>query len=940
VSEPETLPHDSSLDVFALETGRMGTFEWLIPDGLVRWSPSLERMHGYPPGGFAGTADAYFAEIHPDDRERVGTHVQAVLEGRREHHIEYRIVRPDGTALWVEGRGNLQRDAAGRPLRLIGVCTDINDRKLAEAALRESELRYRALVEATAQVIWTGDGRGVNAPSPSWERFTGQRWPEYAGLGAGEAVHPDDRKAVSQAWQHAIAGELPFSSNYRLRRADGAYRRVWSRGIPVRRPDGRVQEWVGVITDDEDRLQAEDAIRCLADASAALGSSLDYETALRTVARLTVPALADWCAIDLAEPDSTLRRIAISHVDPTMESRVWELQRRFPPRVEDPQGIYDVFRTGRSMLVPSITPEMYAAGAPDPEFVGLVRQLGPVSYVGVPVAAHGAVFGVLSLVMSASGRHYGEAELKVAKELGRRAGVAVDNARRHHSAVESLNMLDAMLAASPVGHAFVDRELRFVRVNPALAALHRRPIHQHLGRTIGEVLPPWAPYVEPLCREVLETGHPVLERTISVPAPGGEDSYELLVTCFPVRDATGEIQWIGVTKADITERRRAEEHVREAQRLEAVGQLAGGVAHEINNALQGVLGFGDFALRALPPGHAARLDVEQMRAAGARAANITQQLLAFSRRQALQMVDVDLGRLVADFAPVLRQALGAASPLGLDLPSEPLGVRGDRGQLQQILLNLCFNSRDALPDGGQVTIAVRRLEAAPGVPDSEAGGDPLVGPVVALEVTDTGVGMAPKIQTRLFEPFFTTKEVGQGTGLGLAVVYGIVRQHGGRIAVRSAPGAGTTVTVYLPGHAPVESVPPPRAADVSIGSSGHVLVIDDELMVREYVRRLLEESGYHVREATDVRSAIAVLAEPGPAPDVVLSDVGLPGAGGGALADWLREEHPDLPVVYMSGYSSEEASRRGLLPAGTPVLQKPFSAEALLGCLNAVSGER
>jgi CheY-like chemotaxis protein len=165
-----------------------------------------------------------------------------------------------------------------------------------------------------------------------------------------------------------------------------------------------------------------------------------------------------------------------------------------------------------------------------------------------------------------------------------------------------------------------------------------------------------------------------------------------------------------------------------------------------------------------------------------------------------------------------------------------------------------------------------------------------------------------------------------------------VRQHGGRIAVRSAPGAGTTVTVYLAEHAPVESVLPPRHADVSIGSSGRVLVIDDELMVREYVRRLLEESGYHVREATDVRSAIAVLAEPGPAPDVVLSDVGLPGAGGGALADWLREEHPDLPVVYMSGYSSEEASRRGLLPAGTPVLQKPFSAEALLGCLNAVSG--
>ena len=922
----------------------MGTFEWLIPEGLVRWSPSLERLHGYPPGGFAGTAEAYFAEIHPEDRERVGAQIQEVLEGRREHHVEYRIVRPDGTALWVEGRGTLHRDAEGTPLRLIGVCTDIHDRKLAEAALRESELRYRALVEATAQVIWTADGRGINAPSPSWERFTGQCWPAYAGLGAGEVVHPDDRAVVSQAWKHAIAGELPFSSRYRLRRADGAYRRVWSRGIPVRGPDGHVQEWVGVITDDEDRLQAEDALRFLADASAALGSSLDYETTLRTVARLTVPAMADWCAIDLAEPDGSLRRIAISHTDPARESWAWELHRRFPPRPEDTGGPYEVFRTGRSQLVSTITPAMYAGSPRDPDGVRLLQQLGPVSYIGVPLAAHRQVFGVLSLLMSVSGRHYGEAELRIAEELGTRAGVAVDNARRHHSAVASLNMLDAMLAASPVGHAFVDRELRFVRVNSALAALHGLPIHEHLGRRIDEVLPPGAPFVEPLCREVLETGHPVLERMISVPAAERRDGCELLVTCFPVRDASGEVRWIGVTKTDITERRRAEQRLRDAQRLEAVGQLAGGVAHEINNALQGVLGFGDFALRALPQGHPARTDVEQMRAAGARAASITEQLLAFSRRQALQVVDLDLGRLVADFAPVLRQALGAASPLLLDLPTSPLCVRGDAGQLQQVLLNLCFNSRDALPEGGQVTIAVRRCETTPAVPDPEQSGELLEGPVVALEVTDTGVGMAPEVQARLFEPFFTTKEVGQGTGLGMAVVYGIVRQHGGRIAVRSAPGAGTTVSVYLAEQTPSAALVPSGPAAVPAAASGLVLVIDDEGTVRDYVRRLLEETGYRVREATDVRSAVADLAEPELVPDSVLSDVGLPGAGGGALADWLRKDHPDLPVVFMSGYSSEEASRRGLLPPGTAVLQKPFAPEALLGCLRAVSdaasGER
>jgi PAS domain S-box-containing protein len=916
----------------------MGTFEWLIPEGLVRWSPALERMHGYPPGGFAGTAEAYFAEIHPEDRARVGEQIQQVLEGGREHHIEYRIVRPDGAPLWVEGRGNLQRDGDGRPLRLIGVCTDINDRKQAEAALRESELRYRALVEATAQVIWTGDASGINAPSPSWEGFTGQRWPDYSGLGAGDAVHPDDRAAVSAAWKRAIAGELPFSSNYRLRRFDGVYRRVWSRGIPVRRPDGRVQEWVGVITDDEDRLQAEDALRFLGDASAALGSSLDYERTLRTVARLTVPAMADWCAIDLAAPDGTLRRIALAHSDPAIEAEAWELHRRSPPQPSDPDGPYAILRTGRSTLIPSLPPVGHEPPR-SPELSRLSRELGVVSYVAVPLNAHEQVFGVLSLFMAASGRHYGEAALRIAEELGQRAGVAVDNARRHHAAVESLNMLDAMLAASPVGHAFVDRDLRFVRVNPALAALHRLPIQAHLGRTIAEVLPPWAALVEPLCRQVLQTGQPVLERTISVPAPGGDEHYELLVSCFPVRDAAGEIRWIGVTKADVTERRRAEHQVREAQRLEAVGQLAGGVAHEINNALQGVLGFGDFALRALPPGHPVRPDVEQMRAAGGRAANITQQLLAFSRRQALQVVDLDVGKLVIEFAPVLRQAVGATSPLLLELPSEPLFVRADRGQIQQVLLNLCLNSRDAMPEGGQVTIMVRRLVTAPPA-GPEPDDSPSAGPVVALEVSDTGVGMPAEVQARLFEPFFTTKEVGQGTGLGLAVVYGIVRQHGGRIAVRSAPGEGTSVTIYLAEQSPSTVSSPPDPPPAAADSRETVLVIDDELMVRDYVRRLLEESGYRVREATDVHSAMAVLAEPGGEPGIVLSDVGLPGAGGGALADWLRTEHPNVPVVYMSGYSSEEASRRGLLPPGTAVLQKPFSPEAVLESLRVVSARR
>ena len=1058
-----------SLDLL-VETGRIGTFDWLIPEGRVIWSPALERMHGYGPGEFAGTAEAYFAEIHPDDRERVGGLIQEVFEGRREHHMEYRIVRPDGTELWVEGRGVLQRDAEGRPARLVGVCTDIADRKRAEAALRESEARYRALVEASTQIVLSADERGINAPSPSWEAFTGESWPAYRGAGALGAVHPDDRDPLTAAWAGALADRLALETSCRLRRADGVYRRVQCRGLPVRSADGRIREWVGAVTDIEDQQQAEAALHFLADASAALGSSLEYETTLRTVARLTVPAIADWCTIDLAEADGVLRRIAITHIDAAREPWAWELERRFPARPEHGDGPYAVLRSGQSMLVPTITPEMLAASPRNPEYIRLVSQIGLVSYIGVPLVAHGQIFGVLSLIMSGSGRHYDETDLRLAEELGKRAGVAVDNARRHYAAVDSLNMLDAMLAASPVGQAFVDRELRYVRVNPALAALHGLPAEAHLGRPVREVLPEWAPVLEPLYHHVLDTAEPVLERTISVPAPDGT-RYELLVSCFPVRDARGQVRWVGVTKADVTERRRAEQALRTsetrfrrivespligigfyhrdgrvtganqalcdllgysheeiaagalrwdenltapeyrdldaqagrevassgvsrpyqkelyrkngtrvpvlaggarlddegttgvfyildlterrrveeraqaAQRLEAIGRLAGGVAHEINNALQGVLGFNRFVVQRLEHNHPARADAEEVRRAGERAARITQQLLAYSRQQIMQPAALDVVQLVRDFTPMLRQGLGRERELVLALPADPAVVHADRTQLEQVLLNLSLNARDAMPGGGRLTIGVERQQVTDEGPAEQPDAPVEPGHYVQITVTDTGCGMDPTTRARAFEPFFTTKGPGRGTGLGLAVVYGIVKQSGGHVGLESEPDSGSRVTILLPAvpreelDLPVTAAP--GAAGLLAGGRETVLVVDNEPMVRTVAAAMLREAGYEVLEAADGREALEKFAarahaEGGSQVRLVLTDVVMPGLSGRALAEALARRDPALPVVYMSGYTGDEAVRQGLIAAGADFIAKPFTSDALVRCVRMI----
>jgi PAS domain S-box-containing protein len=821
---------------------------------------------------------------------------------------------------------------------------------------------------------------------------------------------------------------------------------------PVRDASGRVTAGILTLADVTERWRSEQALHFLAEASAAVGSSLDYETTLRTVARLAVPTLADWCVVDLVQRDGSLRRIAVVHTDPAREAWAHELERRFPADPARDDGPYRVLRTGEPAFVPEITPEMFERSARDPEYIRLVRELGLSSYISVPLAAHGQVFGVLSLIMSDvdSRRRYSTADLRLATALGQRAGAAVDNARRHRAAVESANMLDAVLAASPVGQAFVDRDLRYVHVNRALAALHGVPVAEHIGRRISEVLPAWGAQLEPVHREVFETARSVVDREFEVPAPGG-GIYQLLVTIFPVRDAAGEVRWVGSIKDDVTglrvsegrlrrvlespligigfyhrdgritscnrsladllgytpeeveagalrwdtnftapefrhldaqaarevaatgasrpfekelirrdgsrvpvlagasrldadgrtgvffildltERRRVEEQAQAAQRLEAVGRLAGGVAHEINNALQGVLGFNAFILNRLDRGDPARADAEQVQRSGERAARIAQQLLAYSRRQLLQQVDIDLRRLVNDFSPMLRQALGPDRSLLLDPSGGEAVVHADRAQLEQVLLNLTLNARDAMPDGGTVTIRVDRQPvtatwaAAHGVAPGE-------GSLVRLTVADTGTGMDPLTRARIFEPFFTTKAVGEGTGLGLSVVHGIVQQSGGHVWVDSEPGRGTVVNVLLPAVADaVPASPPMRTAErrAPLGNGETILVVDDEPVVLEFADSVLRNAGYRVLAAVQAEQALRMLAAEGDDVALVLTDLVMPGMGGRALGEALARVAAGVPVLYCSGYTGDEVTQRGLIAEGADFIQKPFTPEELL----------
>jgi two-component system, cell cycle sensor histidine kinase and response regulator CckA len=394
-------------------------------------------------------------------------------------------------------------------------------------------------------------------------------------------------------------------------------------------------------------------------------------------------------------------------------------------------------------------------------------------------------------------------------------------------------------------------------------------------------------------------------------------------------DAEGDpTRMLGVA-LDITERHRAgleraelEAQLRQAQKMEAVGQLAGGIAHDFNNLLLALRGYGELALRALSRGDDAREEVDEMLAAAERAAGLTRQLLAFSRRQILQPQVVDLNEVISDIESLLGRLIGEDVVVELVESAAPVWVFADHGQLEQVIANLAVNARDAMPDGGRLTIEISVADVG------ERHRLPLEpGRYAVLAVSDTGVGMDAETAAQVFEPFFTTKE-GIGTGLGLSTVHGIVKQSGGHIWVYSEPGGGATFKIYLPLHEAVVERQELEPAPAPQGRGETVLLVDDDAEVRMFVREMLVDSGYRVLVAGRGEEAIE-LARSHDDIDIVLTDVIMPGLSGRETVERLRETHPDVGVLYMSGYTDDAVLRRGVLEQGTAFLQKPFGSADL-----------
>jgi two-component system cell cycle sensor histidine kinase/response regulator CckA len=585
-----------------------------------------------------------------------------------------------------------------------------------------------------------------------------------------------------------------------------------------------------------------------------------------------------------------------------------------------------IFRTGSPAL---ISAERFArlVEQDEVELVGTPSR----SWLGVPLKTPSATIGVLVVQDYTTENAYSERDLEFLDSIGGQIALAIERTRSEEKLRSSDARLRVLIEQLPAVLWTLDKEMRFTSALGAGLARLGLKQNELVGRTLADYLETSdGTYPAVAAHRKAVAGEPV---TFHLEWKNG--SYACHAE--PLRGSQGEIQGVICMALDVTDRKQLEEQFRQAQKMEAVGRLAGGIAHDFNNLLMVIQGYGDLLVERLHASDPLRRNVEQIQTASQRATSLTRQLLAFSRKQMLAPKVLNIQTVMADMEAILRRLIG--EDIVLDATSSPsLGhVKADRSQIEQVVMNLAINARDAMPNGGRLTIEATNVEIGADVPHQPTVVAP--GRYVMLAVTDNGCGMNEEIRAHIFEPFFTTKEKGKGTGLGLATVYGIVKQSGGYIWVYSEPGVGTTFKIYLP-RVDEEEVEAAAGGEsqlaLALRGSEVVLLVEDERGVRELTREYLETSGYTVIEAANGEVALQRAREHAGPIHALITDVVMPGLSGRDLSEQMIKLRPKIKVLYMSGYTDQSAFRNGMLEKGAELLQKPFGMSTLASKLREV----
>jgi PAS domain S-box-containing protein len=677
--------------------------------------------------------------------------------------------------------------------------------------------------------------------------------------------------------------------------------------------------------------EVEDRARLLADLATALtAASTELDAVLDTAARAASALIGDSGVVQVLDDAGLLGNTKVYHPDPEMTRWMAEMYRVAPYR-PDEGNIGEIYRTRRPLLNNAVDPVRLMANAP-PATRPFLPRLDVRAMLLVPLIADDRYLGFMGMARLGRDQPYTESDVELASDIAARVALAVAVAELVTALRAEQANYRQIMDTSLEGVWKIDRDGRTTFVNNRMAEI----LGLRVADLVGQPFSRWLAEPGEVGRRMARrwTGHSEQYETQLLRADGGKVWVQ--VAAAPIRDAPGTIVGALAMISDITDRVRNRDlaaRMEQMQRLDSLGQLAGGIAHDFNNLLGIIGGFTELLRGDLPEGSPQRALAEQIGSAVDKGAALTRQLLAFGRGQSGRAGVHDVTTVVADLAPMLRRALGEDIALRLPPPAEhPCTVRIDRGQLEQVIVNLAANARDAMSTGGQLRIDCDHVLVDLAELDSQEDW------FVRLTVSDTGAGMAPEALAHAFEPFFTTKPVGHGTGLGLASVYGIVRNAGGVVRLNSARDRGTTVTVYLPAHQaeppPVPEQPAPAPPAYPSRRPGlRVLVVEDSAELADVTRRLLEPAGYRVTTASAPAEALDRLTA-GLAVDLVITDVVMPDMTGPELAAAIRARHPDLPIIYMSGYTAGALDQRLRLEPDTVLVEKPFTRDSLLAAID------
>ena len=580
-----------------------------------------------------------------------------------------------------------------------------------------------------------------------------------------------------------------------------------------------------------------------------------------------------------------------------------------------------VLRTGEPLLAsPERFEELMQHG--EVELIGAPS----VDWLGVPLRAGKESFGVLVVQSYSEAIRFGEQDKEILTFVSQQLASAIDHKRHEEALRRSEARYRSLVQSAVYGIYRSDVEGRFLDVNPALITM----LGYDLPEDVLALDPAHEVFLNPEEHERLIQEFQLKGRLDGLEVRWKRKDGGAITVRLSGRAASGpeEVEKVlEIIAEDVTERRALEEQFRQAQKMEAVGRLAGGVAHDFNNLLMVISGYTEVLLEELKPHEELESKAEAIQQAADRATTLTRQLLAFSRKQLLELKVVDVNSIVSDMERLLRPLIGETIGLSTHLKPDVGHTRADAGQLEQVIMNLVVNARDAMPGGGKVLIQTERVEL-----DARRREHSLIppGPYVLLSVSDTGAGMDMETQSRIFEPFFTTKEKGKGTGLGLSTVYGIVKQTGGFIFAHSEIGQGTTFRIYLPRvEDAADHTSPVKNTAAAAGGSETVLLVEDEESVRELVRDTLVSRGYKVIEAENGEAGLKVSNEYKARIEMLITDVVMPGMGGRELAQKVSAARPEIKVLFLSGYTEDAIIHEGVLEPGTAFLQKPFTLQTL-----------